>query len=99
MKSSKHGKSISKAEVLGINPHGLWLLVNGKKYELPSADFPWFWRASMNDICRVELLHHNHLYWPSLDIDLAVESLTNLEKYPLIADRRLRSKTAAKAAA
>jgi hypothetical protein len=84
MKSSKRGKSTLKAEVQDITSYGLWLLVEGREYSLPFAEFPWFVEATVSDIYDVRLLHGNHLYWPKLDIDLAVESLQNLEKYPLI---------------
>jgi hypothetical protein len=91
MKSLKRGKNILKAEVQDITPHGLWLLVAGREYCLPFSQFPWFANAAVSDVYKVRLLHANHLYWPELDIDLAVESLANLEKYPLIAAVRTRS--------
>jgi hypothetical protein len=51
---------------------------------VPFKDFPWFKEASIREISRVELPSAHHLYWPDLDIDLAVESLTHPERYPLI---------------
>lgn len=33
-----------------------------------------------------ELLSNNHLYWPDLDIDLAVESIEHSKRLPLEAD-------------
>jgi hypothetical protein len=91
MKSSKLGKNISKAEVQDITSRGLWLLVAGREYCLPFTEFPWFADAAVSDIYAVRLLHGKHLYWPKLDIDLAVESLQNLEKYPLVSSVQLRS--------
>jgi hypothetical protein len=84
MKSSARGKTISEAEIQDITPHGLWLWVNGKEYLLPFTDFPWFKTAKVSDIYQLQLLHGSHLYWPRLDIDLAVESLESPEKYPLV---------------
>ena len=37
----------------------------------------------MPQICHLELPSRHHLYWPELDIDLAVESLTHPERLPL----------------
>jgi len=46
--------------------------------------FPWFRDATIRELTHVELPNPHHLYWPSLDVDLAVESLSHPEKYPLI---------------
>ncbi len=83
MKSKKHGKNTSRVEVSHISVHGLWLLIKEKEYFLPFAEFPWFKKAAVEDIYKVKFLHAHHLYWPALDIDLELESLENLEKYPL----------------
>lgn len=91
MKLSKRGKNISRAEVQDITSHGLWLLIAGREYFLPFSEFPWFSDASVSEIYAVRLLHGKHLYWPKLDIDLAVESLENLKRYPLISSAHLAS--------
>ena len=83
MKSKGFGRNISKVEVSNISPNGLWILAGGKEYFLPHREFPWFENASLRAIHDVRLLHQHHLYWESLDIDLELESLENLEKYPL----------------
>jgi uncharacterized protein DUF2442 len=51
---------------------------------LPFADFPWFRQASVAGILHVERPQAHHLYWPDLDIDLAVESILNPEQFPLM---------------
>ena len=84
MKSRVAGKSISKAEVVHISAHGIWLLVNAKEYFLSYQDFPWFKDASLSEILDVKLLHKNHLFWPSLDVDLDLDSIDRIEEYPLI---------------
>lgn len=84
MKSAMLGAGTSKAEVTNITPFGVWLLVRGVEKFLPFDDFPWFRSASVESICRVELPSDNHLYWPALDIDLAVESIDHPELFPLI---------------
>jgi hypothetical protein len=88
MKSQTVGKSISNVEVLAISKHGFWLLVNGQEYFLPFEQFPWFKKASVEAILKVELPQPHHLYWPDLDVDLELESIQSPEKYPLI-DRRM----------
>ncbi|MDA0771364.1 MAG: DUF2442 domain-containing protein [Cyanobacteria bacterium] len=83
MKSAKHGTNTSKVEVVGITMNGIWLHVNEMEYFLPFEDYPWFQEAKLGDIPKVELLHGHHLRWDKLDIDIELESLTNIEKYPL----------------
>lgn len=78
------GASISEVEVTHIDSHGLWLLVGEREYFLPCEEFPWFHEARILDVLNVELLHGDHLHWPTLDVDLSVESLEHLEQYPLV---------------
>ena len=87
MKSKKLEKNISETEVTNISKHGFWMLINGKEYFLAFKDFPWFREATISQITNVKLIHSQHLYWTDLDVDLELESLENLEKYPLIAKR------------
>lgn len=63
------------------------ILTGASPGDLPLAickEFPWFADASIREIARIERPSPHHLYWPELDIDLAVESLTHPEKYPLV---------------
>jgi hypothetical protein len=55
-------------------------------------DFPWFQDASIRQLTNVELPSPNHLYWPALDIDLAVESLDHPERYPLVSRGRTKTR-------
>lgn len=84
MKLRNHGKSISEAEIVNISQHGIWLSVNDTEYFLPYTDFPWFKKATIASIHNFRLLNANHIYWPTLDVDLELDSLANPEKYPLI---------------
>lgn len=84
MKSAMLGKGTSKAEITNITPFGVWMLVLGDEKFLPFESFPWFRSASVDDICTVELPSDNHLFWPELDIDLAVESIDHPERFPLV---------------
>src|SRR3954451_1964264 len=84
MKSAALGRSTSQVEVTNVSPHGFWLFVGEQELFVPFKDFPWFRDASIREIGHVELPSAHHLYWPDLDIDLAVESLTNPERYHLV---------------
>ena len=85
MKSAPPGSSTS-VEVSNISEHGFWLLLGERELFVPFEEFPWFRDASVADLCNVELPQEHHLYWPSLDVDLAVASIEHPEKFPLIAD-------------
>lgn len=87
MKSSDAGKSTLEAEVTHIDMQGIWILIADKESFLPFDKYPWFRDASVGTIHNVELLNNNHLYWPDLDIDLAVESVEYPERFPLV-DKR-----------
>ena len=66
------GKSASPVEVSSVSPHGFWLLIGEQEVFVSFENFPWFREASIREIARVELPRPHHLYWPELDIDLAV---------------------------
>jgi hypothetical protein len=72
------------AEVTNISKHGFWVLLGDEELPVPYADFPWFRTATVAQICELVRPTPNHLYWPALDIDLAVESLRNPQGYPLV---------------
>ncbi|NCU32074.1 MAG: DUF2442 domain-containing protein [Candidatus Moranbacteria bacterium] len=78
------GKNISKVEVNNISSFGIWILLKGREYFLSYANFPWFKEATLAQIQNVELHHEDHLRWPDLDVDLHLDSLTNLEQYSLV---------------
>jgi len=85
MSSAARGRSTSKASVEGITPFGLWLLAAGREHFLPFSEFPFFRRAAVEDVLQVELSGQDHVYWPSLDVDLDVESILHPERFPLVA--------------
>ena len=83
-KLKKPGKLISaKAEIQNISSHGIWILVNDQEFFMPFSDFPWFLKATIEQIYHLEFFHGHHLYWPALDIDIDLEALKNPETYPL----------------
>ena len=85
MKSESIGDDTLAVEVLNISRRGFWLLVRGQEYFLDFELFPWFRRATVEQLCAVELLHEEHLYWHSLDVDLDLDRILHPEKYPLVA--------------
>ena len=84
MPSAVLGRNTSPAEVTNVSAHGFWLLVDARELFVPFQQFPWFRDASIRSITNVQLPSPHHLYWPDLDIDLAVESIEHPEKYPLV---------------
>ncbi len=84
MTSAALGIPTSPVEVTNISQHGFWLLLEDEELFLPFTDFPWFKDVAVGKILRVELPSSNHLYWPELDVDLAVESIRHPEKFPLV---------------
>jgi hypothetical protein len=84
MKSLKHGLNTLPVEVTNISVHGFWILLSGNEYFLSFSNFPWFRKASIDEICDIQLVDGQHLYWQKIDIDLGLSSITNHEDYPLI---------------
>ena len=84
MKSAALGASISPVEVTNVSTHGFWIFVGERELFVSFRDFPWFREAPIGAITQVERPSPHHLYWPELDVDLAVESIEHPEKYPLI---------------
>ncbi len=84
MKSAAPGRSTSRVEVTNVSPHGFWLFIGDEELFVSFKEFPWFKEAPNAEITRVELPSDRHLYWPDLDVDLAVESITHPERYPLV---------------
>jgi hypothetical protein len=80
------GTATLAAEVTNISAHGFWLLLGDEELAVPYADFPWFKKATVEQILAVERPTENHLYWPQLDIDLGVESLRKPEAFPLVSN-------------
>ena len=79
-----HGTIISAPEVTNISRHGFWLLLGDEELLPPFEQFPWFRSATVEQITNVERPSPDHLYWPSLDVDLAVASIRDPEAYPLV---------------
>lgn len=72
----------SAVEVTNISKHGFWILIDGRELFLPFEEFPWFARSPVEAILRVERPAPGHLRWPGLDVDLALESIEDPERFP-----------------
>lgn len=83
MKSKQRGAATSKIEVSRISGDGFWLLLGDRELFVSFANFPWFSKASADNIRHVEWPSEDHLYWPELDIDLSVRSIERPEDFPL----------------
>jgi hypothetical protein len=84
MKSSPLGTNTLEVEVTNVSKHGFWLLLNDQELCVPFSEFPWFKEATIAQLVAVEWPSPHHLYWPDLDIDLAVESIEHPERFPLV---------------
>ena len=80
-----------KVELTNMSRQGFWLLPADRGLFVSFAGFPWFRDASIGQILEVEWPSAGHLYWPQLDVDLAVESIEHPDRYPLVsrATRRI----------
>jgi hypothetical protein len=67
-----------------VSKHGFWLLLGGEELFVPFSSFPWFRDAPIGKLTEVELPSPHHLYWPALDVDLAVDSIRHPERFPLV---------------
>lgn len=73
------------AEVTHISRHGFWLLIGDEELLLPFEQFPWFRQATIEQISQVERPTPNHLFWPSLDVDLSIDAIRRPADFPLVA--------------
>ncbi|MGH7179454.1 MAG: DUF2442 domain-containing protein [Tepidisphaeraceae bacterium] len=89
MTSVAPGTSTSEVEVTNVSKHGFWLLIGGREAFVPFSEFPWFKDVPIGRLLNVHLLSSHHLYWPDLDVDLAVESLSHPERFPLVSRVRV----------
>ena len=78
------GTNISgTAETQNISKLGVWILVNNKEFFLAFTEFPWFLKATIEQIYDLQFFRGKHLHWPALDIDIDIESLKYPASYPL----------------
>ena len=78
------GSITSVAKVTHVSRHGFWLLLGSEELHVPFTDFPWFRAATIEQVTTVEWPSAEHLYWPMLDVDLAVTSIRSPADFPLV---------------
>ena len=88
MPSAPPGKRTLGAELTNVSGQGFWLLIDEREVFAPFGDFPWFADASIRELSTIRRPSPHHLYWPELDIDLAVDAFDQPDKYPLISKVR-----------
>jgi hypothetical protein len=88
MRSAQRGRRTSAVEVTNVSQHEFWLLVGDRELFLPFDKFPWFRDAPIAKWVRVQMPSARHLYWPDLDVDLAIESIEHPERFPLASKAR-----------
>ncbi len=71
--------------VLELSLQGFWIDLGNERLYVAFTDFPWFDGVSRDQISNVERPSAGHLYWPALDVDLAVASLRDPAAFPLMA--------------
>ena len=69
-------------EVTHVSQHGFWLLLSDEEILLSFEQFPWFRRATIEQISHFEWRAPGHLYWSELDIDLSLESIRHPDSFP-----------------
>jgi hypothetical protein len=79
--------------VTNVSRHGLWILISAPSLRrvekfLAFDLFPWFLDAPIGAVIDVEFQGPDHLRWPKLDIDLALDSIDHPERFPLVSRRR-----------
>ena len=79
------GTSTSRPEVTHVSKHGFWMLLDAEELLVAFEHFPWFRKATIEQLSDVQWPTENHLYWPQLDIDLSIESIRNPLAFPLVA--------------
>jgi len=77
----------TSASVLMINDKGIMISVDSQDYFLSYNRVPWMKDASIRDVLNVQKQGRSAIEWPSLDVDLEIESLKHPERYPLIMKR------------
>ena len=78
------GPITSVAELTHVSKHGFWLLLDDEELLVPFEQFPWFRKATIEQLADVQWPTADHLYWPQLDADLSVESIRNPDAFPLV---------------
>ena len=71
-----------------VSNHGFWLLLGTEELFVPFSEFPWFKDALIAKLTNVERPQPHHLYWPDLNVELAVELIRHPDQFPPVARAR-----------
>lgn len=77
----------TSVSVLMINDKGLMLSVLGNDYFISYNRVPWMRDARISDVLNVQMSGRSAIEWPSLDVDLEIDSLKHPERFPLVMKR------------
>ena len=88
MKSEKLGLNTSVPEVTNVSQHGFWVLLDEREVFVSFRQFPWFADATIAELSNLERPVAHHLYWPTLDIDLHLDSIESPDSFPLVSGAR-----------
>ena len=83
MISSKNGINTSVYEVTNIEKFGFWLLVDDKEFFINFETYPFFKKATIDQILNVKRIGPEQFHWPDIDQDIELEALDYPEKYIL----------------
>lgn len=83
-KLKKHGKGISVVEVTAVTQNGIWMLYDEAEYFLSFKKFPWFKKATIEQIQDVEVQGSCVIHWPLIDVDLDLNRIEHPDRYPLV---------------
>jgi hypothetical protein len=62
-------------EIMTIDRRGFWLRWRDEELYVPFVLFPWFEHATVAQLCRIEHLGRECLYWPGLDLELTLDRI------------------------
>jgi hypothetical protein len=66
---------VARPEITTIDRRGFWLRWRDEELYLPFALFPWFEHATVAQLCHILPLGGECLYWPGLDLELALDRI------------------------
>ena len=66
---------VARPEITSIDRRGFWLRWREEELYVPFALFPWFEHATVAQLCRIDHLGGECLYWPGLDLELALDRI------------------------
>ncbi|MFS2023009.1 DUF2442 domain-containing protein [Massilia sp. GER05] len=66
---------VARPEITTIDRRGFWLRWRDEELYVPFALFPWFEHATVAQLCHIQPLGGECLYWPGLDLELALDRI------------------------